>query len=315
MNRSLPILIVLLSAFGFSCKPRGEGQAVAPTATGDVLAVVGEERITAADFAKEMSRRSAGDRADGLERMIRHKAALVQARAAGFDKEPEMVALMEQLIVSRFLEARHAAGSESEPLVSEEEIARFHQDHPDRFRKPESVRAGVILLRISARAGVEQRAELRQRAAALLEQARKSDAAAFVMLVRQHSEDQATRYSGGDTGWMLPGDPLAARDAAVMAAAAALEDPGDIAPLLESADGFRIVRLTARQAAGIRPLDEVRESIRHELLQSGKQARQDAFFEKLKEGVRIEINQPLLRNLDLPDAPSLTKGPPSLPGN
>ncbi|MES2923508.1 MAG: peptidyl-prolyl cis-trans isomerase [Verrucomicrobiota bacterium] len=315
MNRSPSILIVLLSILGVSCKPSGERQVVAPTATGDVLAVVGDERITAADFQKEMSRRSADDRAAGLEQMIRHKTALVQARAAGFDKEPEMVALVEQLIASRFLEARHAAGSRSEPVVSEEEINRFYQNHRDRFQKPESVRAGVIYLRSSARADVEKRGELRERATAILDQARGLDPDAFVMLVRQNSEDQATRYTGGDTGWMRPDDSLPARDAAVVEAAAALRNPGDMAPLLESADGFRIVRLTARQAAGVRPLDEVREAIRYELLQSARAARQNAFFEKLKEGVRIEINEPLLQNLALPDTPSLTKGPLPLPGN
>jgi peptidyl-prolyl cis-trans isomerase C len=321
MNRRPFILTVLLSVLGFSCKPGDEGRAQVPTATGDVLAVVGDERITAADFKREMSRRSPGggpsaeDRAAGLEKLIRHKTALVQARAAGFDKDPEMVALVEQLIASRFLEARHAASSDSEPVIAEEQIARFYQNHPDRFSKTEAVRAGVIWLRGSARANVEKRGELRERATTIRDQARGLDSDAFVMLVRQHSEDQATRYTGGDTGWIRPDDTLPARDAAVMAAASSLENPGDLAPLLESTDGFRIVRLTARQPAGVRPLDEVRESIRYELSQSGRQARQNAFFEKLKEGVRIEINQPLLQNLELPDIPSLSKGPPPLPGN
>jgi hypothetical protein len=313
MNRRPFILIVLLFVPGFSCKPREEGQA--STARDDVLAVVGDERITAADFEREMSRRSAENRGDVLEWMIRHKAALVQARAAGFDREPDMVALVEQLIVTRFLEARHAAESESDPVISEEEIARFHQDHPERFRKPAAVRAGVIWLRSSARADGENRAEQRARAMAILDQARGAEPDAYVMLVRQYSEDQATRYSGGDTGWLQADDSLPAHDAALRAAAATLENPGDVAPLLESADGFRIVRLTERRAGGIRPLGEVRESIRYELLQSARAALQNAFFEKLKAGVRIEINQPLLQNLALPDTPSLTKGPPSLPGD
>jgi parvulin-like peptidyl-prolyl isomerase len=311
-------LIPFLSVLCFSCRPGDDdGRVSAPTATGDVLAVVGDERITEADFRMEMSRRSSGSaesRADGLERMIRHKAALVQARAEGFDKQPEMVSLVEQLIVARFLETRHAAVSESDPVVSEEEIARFYQDHPDRFQRPEAVRAGVILLRGSARATEEKRAELRERALAILDQARGSDADAFALLVRRYSDDQATRYTGGDTGWMRADASLAASDAAVMAAAVGLENPGDLAPLLESTEGIRIVRLAARQAPGIRPLDEVRESIRFELLQSARAARQNAFFEELKEGVRIEINQPLIQNLARPDTPSLTKGPPSLPG-
>jgi len=48
-------------------------------------------------------------------------------------------------------------------------------------------------------------------------------------------------------------------------AVAALKNPGELAPVVETQFGFHVVRLEERRAAGVRPFEEVRPELEREI--------------------------------------------------
>jgi peptidyl-prolyl cis-trans isomerase D len=157
---------------------------------------------------------------------------------------------------------------------------------------------------------VEKQAELRRRAETVLGEARATaDEAAFARIVARHSEDQATRYRGGDLGWLVQGS--ASADPAVVEALFALQQPGQFAPLVQGARGFYVAKLLEKREAGRKPLAEVKEAIRYQLSrQKAEQAERD-FFAAMKQGLDIHINHALLESISLP---AEKNAPPRMPG-
>jgi len=321
MKCSSASLLSALVCVCCSCSPKS---GPSPNVRGqheEVIAVVGNERITAPEFQAEWNRRSRAtpgveptlqQREQLLGEMIRTKAALAKARATGFDRKPETVALVNQLIATRYKETEFSKWSSSPTADDEKEIAEYYAAHQQRFFIPGAVRAGVITLQISTKADPDRRAALKAKATQILERVGRADAAEFRKLVQAYSDDQATRYTGGDTGWLTK-NSTGPWDAAIAEAAFKLQTQGEVAPLVETARGFHIVRLIERRAEGVRPLAEVHEAVRYELLQAKRQERQREFFDELKRGLKIEINRTALDSIHTRGSDSDTP-PPELPG-
>jgi parvulin-like peptidyl-prolyl isomerase len=174
----------------------------------------------------------------------------------------------------------------------------------------------LIQVKGSAKATEEKRAELRARAETLLALAQAPDAN-FAELARLHSEDRATRYSGGDGGWMERGQTPPSWPKELADAAFTMETASVIAPLVEADGSFYVLKLIERQAAGVRPLAEVRDRIVYKLKEQQRLANEDRFYAGQRAGLSIEINQSALQAVPLPvSAVAKTQGaPPSLPSN
>ena len=96
-----------------------------------------------------------------------------------------------------------------------------------------------------------------------------------------------------------------------------LQTAGVIAPLVEAGGSFYVLKLIERQAAGVRPLAEVRDRIVHKLKEQQRLANEERFYAEQKSGVNVEINKAALQAVPLP-APAVAKAPgapPSLPSN
>ena len=92
---------------------------------------------------------------------------------------------------------------------------------------------------------------------------------------------------------------------------------GGIAPLIEAGGSFYVLKLIERQAAGVRPLAEVRARIAYKLKEQQRVANEERFYAEQKAGVNVEINQAALQAVPLP-APAVAKAPgapPSMPSN
>ena len=155
--------------------------------------------------------------------------------------------------------------------------------------------------------------ETLRKAESVLTEARRLDASerSFGVLAQRHSEDQATRYGGGDAGWVSR-EEHGRWIPAVTDAAFALVKPGDLSPIVETANGCYLVKLIERKAAGHRPLAEVKEAIGYRLAVEKRQRTQQQFYETMKAGLKIDINRPLLDSLAPPTVQTETR-PPSTP--
>jgi hypothetical protein len=300
-----------------ACNRRPSATPPDNTPGADVIATVGGQAILLADYQAEVERRAhrfsrAGAKEELLEELVKSEAVYLRAKQAGFDQRPDIARQIKQLIVHRFIEEQKK--SEAMP-ASDSEVADYYRAHAARFTTPARVRFAVIEFGHSPKATEARRDEVRQRAAAVLAEAELSgaSASAFGSLAQRHSEDQATRYGGGDAGWISRNES-SRWPSAVIEAAFALGKQGELAPVITAANGCYLVKLLERKDAGHKPLAEVAEAIRYELAIKARHRAQDEFYNAAKADLAIEINHTLLDSLPAPSSPPIS-APPALPGS
>lgn len=301
-----------------------------PPADEPVLATVGEETITVAEFERELRERGrrrpgqfaeAGQREQLLEEMIQWRALVAEARQRDIHREPEMRRMIERLLVQRLREDRISAALQAVE-ISDEEVAEFYASHRDEFARPARVQGAIVYAAAAAEAGETAREAARKRIQEALAASEElpDETVHFGAVAREYSDDRASRYQGGVIGWLVERPGRAYRwDAAVVDALFALETPGDIAPVIETDDGFYLVRLIAREPSQSRPLDKVADGIRHRLLRQRRAAIEEDLVETLTAGRQVQIDRELLHGIEPPETvaaepPPSRSAPPALPG-
>jgi peptidyl-prolyl cis-trans isomerase D len=201
------------------------------------------------------------------------------------------------------------------PAVSDAEIADYYRAHAGRFALPEKVRFAVIQMGFPAKATEEKKAEALRKAESVLAEARALGGlnGGFGALAQRYSEDQATRYLGGDAGWLARGEQ-GRWDNAVVDAAFALKSAGEISSVIQTSNGLYLVKLIEKKVAGYRPLEEVAEAIRYQLALEKRHRQQEEFHEAMTAGLKIEINRALLETISVPPSPPHA-ALPALPGS
>ncbi|MDR2160744.1 MAG: SurA N-terminal domain-containing protein [Desulfovibrio sp.] len=185
--------------------------------------------------------------------------------------------------------------------VSEEEIAAFYEKNASSFASPARYKVRHLFLDTAGapeaeRAEASARAEVRM--AALLDRLKAGED--FSALAAEFSEDEASRGSGGDIGWLeqgriaLPG---------VEEALAGLR-PGQVSGVIPSSFGLHLFKLEEAEASHQPGLDQVKENIRSTLAREKaeaafpevRQAAEDALnlgesFEDLARRFRTEVRR------------------------
>ncbi len=175
--------------------------------------------------------------------------------------------------------------------VSDADVEAYYERHKSDYVKPEEVKASHILRKVEAGAGDEERAAARAKIDEILELAQ-AEGADFAELAREHSEDPGSGANGGDLGFFPRRGAMVEPFAA---AAFALQEAGDLSPVVESTFGFHIIRLTERRIPE-QGLAVVRGDIEATLRTAAQieKARVDAeelFFEIDAEGVEAAVAQ------------------------
>ena len=240
-----------------------------------------------------------------LDELVRPEAIYAKARAGGFDRRPDIVEAVRKLIIAKFQEEEFRKLPKTAGGVSDEEVRVFYHQTESRYRSPAAVNGAVIFLGLGAKATGEKREERRAEAEAVLQQARTDD---FGALAARHSDDQATRHQGGVTGWMTREDKSGAWEPAVVEAIFGIEEMGEFSPVVPTPRGFYIVKLIEKRAAGLKPLEQVREAIRYQMGRAKEAQRQREFLTAMKAGLDIQINRARLESI------SLTKETDTPPG-
>jgi parvulin-like peptidyl-prolyl isomerase len=163
--------------------------------------------------------------------LVRTLAAAAEGRGAAQDPGLAMaLAETERTVLTAALKRREAAAVE----VTDAEIDAALAQHPDAFHKPQRRRLRNLFKRRPPGAGPEQIAALRGTMEALRQ--RLAAGADFAALAAAESDSQ-TRLQGGLIGNVEPGRLRPEIDAA-----AAKLGPGEISPVLETDDGWTILK-------------------------------------------------------------------------
>lgn len=276
-----------------------------------VLARVGDEAITVGEFTEELEARNARRpgyyaseqrRAELLDEMIEWRALLAEARDAGIPDEPEFRRLVERMTVQRLRQQRLETQVGESP-VEQAAVAAYYEEHLDEFSRPQ--RRRIAMLRVNrpseaddaeaARIRIEQ---ARQAAAALPDETRH-----FGEIAVEYSDDRSSRYQGGVVGWLVDQPQRGYRwDEEVLEAAFALDQPGEISPVVTTASGYYLLRLVELEPARVRPLEQVADGIRHRLDRERAKRFEAGFVERVRDAHRIEIEQRRLAEIQPPDS-------------
>lgn len=143
------------------------------------------------------------------------------------------------------------------PRVTDDEVHQFYVDHPEKFERPEQVRARHIVINVPPGASAAVRAEKQALIGAVLERARAGED--FDKLARSYSE-APTRQWGGEM------DPLSRGQAAKPVEDAVFALPaGGVSGVIATGDALQVFKLESHAEAVVVREDEVRERIREHL--------------------------------------------------
>jgi parvulin-like peptidyl-prolyl isomerase len=255
------------------------------------------ERLEKNYRGEELRRRLKMAEAMALTTMIERRLQLQEAKARSIDvgdqevkqaikqliqqgekideKDPANTkSVRDQLTLLRVVDREVRSGV----MVADPEMKRYYQEHRDRFALPEEYTLSQILIKPrSADDLVEAKGKTRD-IMALLKQG-------------ESYEDLALRYSdgpnasrGGRLGLVRQGELLPAIERGVSNLS-----EGGISDVIESPEGFHIVRVEDKKPKQFRPYEEVRQEIQALVFQQKSEDMFQAWLADLKNKAYIEI--------------------------
>jgi peptidyl-prolyl cis-trans isomerase C len=280
--------VAILAAALFGCQG-GTPSGVTKTEgkkEGPVMAEVNGGTITTGDFERELKNlpeylKTMADTPQGrkemLDTMVIRELILQQASKDGLDKGPEIEEklqdLKKRLIVESFLKKK----VEAEAQVSDTDLQKFYEQNKDKFKSGEQMKASHILVKTEKEA---------KDILALLKAGGN-----FEELARKNSVDSSSA-KGGDLGWFGKGSMVPAFEKAVLA----LKE-NQVSGIVKSDFGFHIIKLTGKRAAGIRPLEEVKDQIKGAIMPTKQQEVFQKIKEELKKSAKITVKEDVLNSM------------------
>jgi foldase protein PrsA len=168
--------------------------------------------------------------------------------------------------------------------VTDKEIADFYQAQQLQFVEPETVKIHQILVNVnSSDPNDEQKA--RARADEILQKVKANNGSNFAEVAKEMSDDQESKAKGGEmppfrrpTFYGLPFDQ------AVFGASKGL-----IPEPVRSVRGWHVIMVDEKIASRTRPLDEVKETIKNQLLQQKRGELFRTYMETAQKNARTDI--------------------------
>jgi peptidyl-prolyl cis-trans isomerase C len=311
-------LVALAVCVAPACRKGGGGGAPSPSASAlppgvppdlssSVLAKVGDRTITLADYGAVLDGMDRLDRLRYqtpdrrkllLDEMINVELLAREAERRGLAERPETKELVRQILREEVLRELRAKEPPLEAIPSGE-VRAYYDAHRGDFKEPERRRISHIA--VKDRAAAER---------ALAEAKAATSAAQWGEVVQKRSEDKPPADTppelAGDLGLVTPpafGPNDNARvPEAVRAAAFEIPAVGAVLGRVVEASGmFHVVRLTAKNDARDRSLEEADRTVRVRLLQERLRKAEDDLEHDLRARHPVQIDDAALAKVAVPD--------------
>ena len=290
------------------------------TPPGDVLAHVGGRDITVADFKAEYERRVANrqslpDRQTLLEQMIARETLVQSAKSNGLADAPDVRRACEDILIAKLKEKQlepQLAGIK----VSPEEVRAVYEKEIARHTQPAKAQLAFVLIAVGAKADTNQvaAAEARATEAFRLASALPASSHGFGPVAADYSDDQVTRYRGGDAGWFTADELLTDRwPKAVIAAGLNLKTAGEMTGVLRGSNGFYLVKKLDARPEAVAPLAQVQPAIEHRLLLAKQAEAGQKFEQQAREAAKVRTDAALLATVAYPTPNPVKETAPTPP--
>jgi peptidyl-prolyl cis-trans isomerase C len=296
------LMTALVAALACCSRPESE----------DVLARVGDAKITAPEFNRLLQARQALSpvpvKAEALLNEWVEREVLVQnALQEGLQDDSEVHELIRDVLIAKYRERHLDSKIEQSAVISEEELRQAYEEEKPKLITPERVR--LALLHLTVPDGEAEQTQQRMRVA--LAHVGQSGDLTFGKLAVDFSDDQESRYRGGEIGWVERERFPPRLDPAIIKAGFVLSQPGEVSDVFHVKSGVCAVRLVERETASPITLEKAGPILRQKLALQKQEKIQNEFQAKLREGLRIDINTERLKGLLA--ATQVEPPPPSIP--
>ncbi|MFP4079539.1 MAG: SurA N-terminal domain-containing protein, partial [Ectothiorhodospira sp.] len=158
--------------------------------------------------------------------------------------------------------------------LSEEELRRQYEMQRDRFTTPEERRAAQILIRVDEQASDGEIRTAREEA----EEARQRilSGESFTEVAASVSDDRLTADEGGDLGWLQQGDLGSSLDGVLFTM-----EPDEVSHPVRTGEGFHLLKLESVRPSRSEPFEAVRDQLEEDLRARKAESRQMELTERL----------------------------------
>ena len=328
-----PIAIMMIGLFVFSsCGKKTSSKALETENQMEPVATVGNYKITAQGLKDEGQRRAIKgmpplDKNELLDAMIERLAVLNQAIESKIGESPEVRRELDNLLVSKYV-AREQEGRIQAASVNDQECREYYDENLSDFTSKSMYRLSILKLSPGKLASETKVGEVRSRMQAARKMAMENPAPGgrgpasrgFGSLSIRFSEDQGSRYKGGDLGWRVVGakDPVWPEK---LLLEAQKMKKGEVSKIIEDQNGsLYLVMKTDERPEKIKPFEEVRALIRSKMIRLKREEIRSSFVQKTITAAGVSINKKILDGIVIPSVNNNNQKPklPSIslkPGN
>lgn len=229
-----------------------------------------------------------------VDQVVRTELLVQEARRRGFDRDPEVKASFERLLVQKLT-------ASLEPVRPEDAtLRRFYDEHRSEFVRPERLHLSAIF--VEAPEGSPGRAQAMKDASTWASEVKglkpADGATAFARMAAEHSTHAPSRTSAGDVGPRTPEDLEALFGRPLREPLDKMKAPGDVVGPISTDRGVVILRLTGRQPGSETTFESVRDRIEWRLLAEARLNAVNALLTDLKAKTPVTIDEKALHELD-----------------
>ena len=170
----------------------------------------------------------------------------------------------------------------SRVTVSDDEVKTYYKQNEKLVEGDRQSHLRQILVAVPAGASDADVATKKRVADKVVELAR--GGTSFTELAKQYSDDEGTKSSGGDLGWVGKGVLVDALDEAM----AAME-PGDVRGPIRTERGWVILQMVERKSGDVKPYEEIKEQLRKQLYDQQVEKAQQSWLRELRKKAHVDV--------------------------
>jgi peptidyl-prolyl cis-trans isomerase SurA len=170
----------------------------------------------------------------------------------------------------------------SRVTVSDDEVKTYYKQNEKLVEGDRQSHLRQILVAVPDHASDDDVATKKRVAEKVVELAR--GGTSFTELAKQYSDDDGTKSSGGDLGWVGKGVLVDALDAAM----AAME-PGDVRGPIRTDRGWVILQMVERKSGDVKPYEEIKEQLRKQLYDQQVEKAQQSWLRELRKKAHVDV--------------------------
>ncbi len=240
-----------------------------------------------------------------LNEMIEEQVLYNKAIESGFDKSPEYLNNQRKLLAyeyRKFIKQKAAENTK----ITDIDLQIYYEKNINKYTKPAMSRLAIY----------QQRNDIPNNSGLSLSKVK--EAAEYLKIqdgfgkyaLESHHSNTANRE--GKLPWVSNGNQLAGIPAIVLERGAEL-DVGEVSDPIETEKAIFLVRLMGKKEALITPLDQVRSSLRQQLVIDRKQKRLNGYVARAKKNSKIKILKQNLNAAASVNTLNDSMGPPGFP--